>query len=415
MIYNKNKMNLKLINICLLFITLASCRKAEFQPEVEGVQVPAEDLTITLNQVLEASPYVLFKAAWKRSNMNSIIEKRGSNAPITLLVPSDAAFTADGMTLEVINNTSPALLDSLLLYHTLSAAVNPKDLSERGENTIGISLLENTHIQVKGYDNQYQTDPYFYRQYINVSGNELLINGKKSGGSAVTLAKNGTFWPIDHVLKKPEKTMLQALQDDGRFGMYIEIMTKTDMLWDEAMMGAVDRDRFPKGLSIDDNYLIFKSIFAPTDEAFHQAGFKTVDDLMALNNRNPLPYFDWDTYEQVGTGYATDTLLTMHRWGRIFKERDGWGPGDDNPDSFYSNDLNNKLLSGYALTTSGYSGTIPIMYVPFDFGKNEAGQVTVKVKSSAHSAATIVEGDINTLMGPIHAVNRLMPPKDFKF
>lgn len=415
MTYNMNKMNLKLIAICLLFITLASCRKAEFQPEVEGEQVPSADLTITLNEVLESSPYTLFKAAWKRSNMSSILEKRGANSPVTLLVPSDAAFIADGMTLEAINNTSPALLDSLLLYHTLSTAVNPKDLSERGENTIGISLLENKYLKVKGYDNEYQTDPYFYRQCINVAGNDLLINGKKAGNAVVTLAKNGTLWPIDRVLKKPVKTMMQALEEDGRFGMYVEIMTKTDLLWEESMMGFAQRTPFTDGLVIGNNYLIFKSILAPTDEAFHQAGFKNVEDLMTLNRRNVLPYFDWDTFEPVGKGYATDTLLTMHRWGRLLKEQDGWGPGADNPDSFYSNDLNNKLLSGYALSTSGYSGTIPVMYMPFDFGKNEAGQVTLKVKGSAHPIATVVEGDINTLMGPIHAVNRLLPPKNFKF
>lgn len=415
MTYNLNKMNIKLIAICLIFLTLASCRKAEFQPEVEGEQVPGQEITITLNEVLEASAYTLFKAAWKRSNMNSIIEERGDKTPLTLLVPTDAAFAADGMTLEVINNTSPALLDSLLLYHTLSAAVDPKSLMERGENTIGMSLLENPYITVKGYDNEYQNDPYFYRLYLNVIGNDLLINGAKAGSATVIPAKNGTFWPIDRVLKKPVKTMMQALQDDGRFGMYIEIMTKTDMLWEEGMAGIVERTPFTDGLVIGYNYLIFKSIFAPTDEAFHQAGFKSVDDLMALNNRNVLPYFDWDTWEQVGTGYATDTLLTLHRWGRLFKESDSFGPGGENPDIFYSNDLNNKLLSDYALSTSGYTGTIPIMYPPFDFGKNDGGQVTVKVKSSTHPAATIVEADINTLMGPIHVVNQLLPPKNFKF
>lgn len=408
-------MKLNLIAICLLFIAVASCRKAEFQPEVEGEQVPAQDLTITLKEVLEASSNTLFKAAWNRSNMNSIISKRGNSSPITLLVPSDAAFIADGMTLAVINNTNPALLDSLLLYHTLSSGFNPKDLEGRGENTVAISLLENKDIRVKGYDNEFQTDPYFYRQYISVSGNELLVNGKKAGTSAATLTKNGTFWPVDHVLKRPRKTMMQALQEDGRFGMYVEIMTKTDMLWEEAMMGFVERIPFSDGLTVGHNYLIFKSIFAPTDEAFHQAGFKNVEDLMALNRRNVLPYFDLDVWEQVGTGYATDTLLTLHRWGRLLKERDGWGPGGDNPDIFYANDLNNNLLSGYGLTTSGYTGTIPVMYVPFDFSKNDAGQVTVKVKSSSYPAATIVEGDINTLMGPIHVVNRLLPPKNFKF
>ena len=421
MIYNIKKMNIKLLALCWLILILASCKKEEFQPEAEGAPIPTQEVTITLKEALDASTYTLFKAAWNRSDMNSIIAKRGEKLPLTLLIPTDAAFTADGLTLDVINRTTPALLDSLLLYHTLAQGVDPKMLSAKQENLVSYTLLENAELRLMPFENPYTFDRYFYRQYIRVAGNELLINGKKAGSATVTLAKNGTLWPIDHVLHKPTKTILQALQDDGRFGMYLEIMSKTDMLWDEAIMGLMARTSFKEGLIVKDdpsnsNYnIVFTSIFAPTDEAFHEAGFKNVDDLMALNNRNTLPYINWDTYEVVGTGYATDTLLTMHRWGRLFQEKDGFGYGTNSPDAFYSNDLTNKLLSGYALATSGYTGTIPVYYVPLDFGADNSGKVTVKAKGSAKPAATIVEADINTLMGPIHVVNRLMPPASFKY
>jgi uncharacterized surface protein with fasciclin (FAS1) repeats len=420
MIYNIKKMNIKILALCLLLL-LASCKKDEFQPEVEGAPIPTEDIKITLKEALDASSYTLFKAAWNRSDMNSIIAKRGEKLPLTIFVPTDAAFTADGLTLDVINRTTPALLDSLLLYHTLAQGIDPKTLSTKEESTVAYTLLENAELRVKPFENQYTFDKYFYRQYIKVAGNELLINGKKAGNATVTLAKNGTLWPIDHVLHKPTKTILQVLQEDGRFGMYLEIMTKMDMMWDEAIMGFVARTYFTEGLIVkDDPYksnfnIVFTSIFAPTDEAFHEAGFKNVDDLMALNNRNTLPYINWDTYEVVGTGYATDTLLTMHRWGRLFQQQDGFGYGASSPDAFYSNDLTNKLLSDYALATSGYTGTIPVYYVPLDFSADNSGKIMVKAKGSTKPAATIIEADINTLMGPIHVVNRLMPPASFKY
>ncbi|GAA4317881.1 hypothetical protein GCM10023149_15660 [Mucilaginibacter gynuensis] len=425
MSYKTEKMNIKILALCLLVLILASCTKKEFQPEVEGAPIPAEDIEsikFTVKQVLEASPYTLFKAAWKRSDMDSIINKRGVDAPLTLLVPTDAAFLADGLTLEVINNTTPAMLDSLLLYHTLSQATTPHTLSSRDDNTSVFTLLENPYLKARPFENVYTPDRYFYKQYMKVKGNELFLNGKKSGSAAITQAKNGVLWPVDHVLHKPTKSIMQVLQEDSRFSMYLEIMTKTDMLWDEAMMGVYQRPSyFQDGLIVTDNpysisYAIsFTSVFVPTNEAFRAAGFNSVDDLMALNNRNPLPYFDWDTFEAVGTGYATDTLLTMHRWGRLFKQQDAFGYGKDNPDAFYSNDLNNTLLANYALSSSGYTGTIPILYVPLDFGADGGGRVTVKVKGSEKEAATVIEADINTLMGPVHVVNRLMPPKGFKY
>ncbi|EDM35169.1 hypothetical protein PBAL39_16846 [Pedobacter sp. BAL39] len=414
------KFNIRLFVICLALLSLAACRKEEFQPEVEGIQIPHEDLTTTWSEALEASPYTLFKAAWKRSDMNSIIEKRGVQAPLTLLIPTDAAFLADGLTLDVINTTSPDLLDSLLLYHVISQDIEPRALSQRTENLVGITMLENTYLRLPGFENQYQTDPYLYRHYLGMSGNDLLINGKKADAQTPTVTKNGTIWPIGHLLKKPTKTMMQVLEEDGRFSMYVGIMTLTDQLWTDASYDFYPRSSpFKPGLIVDPigwgPNIIFRSIFAPTDEAFHEAGFHSVDDLMALNNRVPLPYLNEETFEMVGTGYVTDTLLTMHRWGKLFKQADGWGYGTETPDIFYSNDLNNTLLTDYPLTTKGYTGSLPIVYAQFDFSKNAEGKVTMKVKGSAAPAATVIEGDINTLMGPIHVVNRLMPPKEFKY
>ncbi|HWW41581.1 fasciclin domain-containing protein [Pedobacter sp.] len=411
---------LKLLAICMLFLSLVSCRKKEFQPEVEGAKIPTQDLTITLKEVLEASPYTLFKAAWKKSNMNSILEKKGSKAQFTLLVPTDAACVAGGLTQEFINQTPSELLDSILLYHTLIGAIDAKTLSTRGENTIGVSLLSNPYLRVFGYENLYLTDVYAYRQYLNVFGSDLYINNKKRSSAVPTQAKNGMLWPIDQLLKKPTKTIYEVLKEDGRFGMYIGIMEKTDELWDEAMGGMVDRAKFKTGLSVysysdRSPNIRFTSIFAPTDEAFHQAGFKNIDDLMTLNSRAPLPYFDWDTYEAVGNGYVTDTLLTMHRWGRLFEPYNNMvGKGLPMPDIFYANDLNNRLLGNYTLTTSN-DGNLPIYKMPLDFGLDANGRVTVKAKESPYPAAAVIEKDINTLMGPIHVVDRLIPPKDFKY
>eukprot|EP01133_Synstelium_polycarpum_P010556 gene10556-12279_t len=410
---------LKLFAICLLLLTLASCRKKEFQPEVEGAKIPTQDINMTLKEALETSSFTLFKAAWKKSNMNSILEKKGNKAPFTLLVPTDAACVAGGLTQEFINKTAPELLDSILLYHTLVGSTDAKTLSGRGANTIGMSLLTNKYLRVPGYENLYRTDIYAYRQYLNVFGSDLFINNKKASSAVPVQAKDGTLWPIDRLLMKPTKTIYEVLKEDGRFEMYIGIMEKSDELWNEAMQGMGDRLKFRYELSVSDTpdgvpNIRFTSIFAPTDEAFHSAGFKDIDDLLTFNSRAPYPYFDWDTYTPVGN-FPTDTLLTMHRWGKLLQPfNPNLGSGNPNPDIFYANDLNNRLLANYTLVTSR-DGSLPIYTMPLDFGLNANGRVTVKAKKSPHPAATVVEQDINTLMGPVHVVDRLIPPKDFKY
>ncbi|QEM14270.1 fasciclin domain-containing protein [Mucilaginibacter rubeus] len=410
---------IKIIAFCLLTVAVASCRKAEFMPVPEGTAIPHTDITITLKDALAASPYTLFKAAWERSDMNAILKEKGKKAPFTLLVPTDAAFIADGLTLDVINKTTPALLDSVLLYHTIGAGISLDDIKNRKDSFKGLSLLQNPNLKVfpaTGLSGA-TFDIYSYLQYIKVQDGTLFVNGKACGTLAPTEAKDGLLWPIDHVLHKPTKTLMEALQEDGRFGMYIELNLRNDALYAELTYGIVTHD-FTQGLVLLPYYanynVTFSSVYAIPDEVFHAAGYQTVDDVMKLNDRNPLPTVDWDAYSVVG-GLATDTLVGYHRWGTMFSYYDvNYGRGDFNALNFYTPDLTNDLLGNYTVVTSGSYGTYPIYPMPLDFGKKD-GAVTVNVKGSNHPAAKITEPDINTLMGPIHVVDHFMVPKDFKF
>jgi uncharacterized surface protein with fasciclin (FAS1) repeats len=409
----------KIIAFCLLTLAIASCRKAEFMPVPEGAAIPHTDITITLKEALAASPYTLFKAAWERSDMNSIIKAKGNKTPFTLLVPTDAAFIADGLTLDVINKTTPALLDSILLYHTVSSGLSLDDLKLRKDSFKGLSLLQNPYLKVApaaGINGPSTFDIYQYLQYIKVEDGTLFVNGKACGKLTPTEAKDGLLWPIDHILHKPTKTLMQALQDDGRFGMYIDLSLRNDALFLELTYGIVVHD-FTQGLvllpSFSNYNLTFSSVYAIPDDVFHAAGFQTVDDVMKLNDRNPLPTVDWDTYSVIG-GLATDTLVGYHRWGTMFSFYDvNYGRGTFNALNFYSPDLTNAILGDYTVVNSGTNGTYPIYTMPLDFGK-QGGAVTVNVKGSNHPAAKITEPDINTLMGPIHVVDHFIVPKNFK-
>lgn len=406
--------SIKLLTFCLLLL-LAACRKDEFMPEAEGQPVPAEELTVTIKELLNRSSYTLFKAAWERSDMNAIIKTKGAKFPYTLLVPTDAAFIAEGLTLEVINTTTPALLDSILLYHTIDGNIIATELRKSEGRYTGKTLLENSNLKVKpAISGSGPYDIYAYLQYLKISDEELFINGKTAGKIAPQQAKDGLLLPIDRVLHKPTKTILQILREDGRFGMYLELNERSDALYTELSEYAFTHD-FTADISLHPfaNYnLTFTSIFAVPDEVFQQAGFNTVDEIMALNDRNPLPYLDYNTFTMVG-GLASDSLIAYHRWGTSFAETNpSSGGGIKTGNNFYTNDMTNALLSDYTLV-NGNNGIVRPYLNPLNFSQ-EGGSTKVSVKGSDYPAATITEGNINSLMGPMHVVDRLILPKGFK-
>lgn len=386
-------------------------------PVPEGQIIPPDEATVSLKEVMDAAPYSLFKAAWMRSNMETKLKIYGEHAKFTLLVPTDAALVAEGMTLEVINNTPAEALDELLMYHTIASRVSPRDLAQRLDNTMEISILNNSSLRVSPLSpsNSGGSDPYFYRQYLKVQQGHLYINGKDAGNIQPIAAKNGILWPIKRLLHKPTKTMLEALKQDGRFGIYLDVMEKGAQQWFAAtrLTRLWTTDLVVGNRSAPQVNITFSSLLAPTDAAFQAAGFANADAVIAMNNQRPLPYRNGS----VAVGLlASDDMLTLHRWSDlIFPTNAQRAVGRKNSTIFYSNDLNNDLLANYILRDGTYNANLPVQLMPLEFGKTTSGAITIKSKGATHIPAVVIDGDINTIMGPIHAVDHLIPTADFKF
>lgn len=413
-----NSRTFGLLVLCTLMLLMASCRKDEFMPVPEGEIVSGEEPAYSITEVLNASSYTLFKAAWSRSTMDAKLKVYGERAKFTLLVPTDAAFIADGMTLEKINATAPNVLDELLMYHTIASGVSPQDLAERIDNTMEKTILSNSLWRVSKVspDNTFVSDLYYYRQYFKVREKHLYINGKDAGNIPPIAATNGILWPIERLLRKPTKTMLEALQQDGRFGIYLDVLAKGADQWFKATNST---RLWTSGLIVEARgipqvNLTFSSLLAPTDAAFRAAGFADADAVITMNKQRPLPYKSGSVI--IGL-LASDYMLTLHRWSDLIYPLTAQNAfGRKTSTVFYSNDLNSELLKDYALRDDGGSLIkVPPLIMPMEFGKAANGAVTIKAKGAAHPAAVVVDGDINTIMGPIHAVDHLIPTVDFKF
>jgi hypothetical protein len=424
----------------LALLLMTGCRKDEFIPPPEGEKVPYEDPGYkTLEETLKASPYQLFLKAYQRSHMDSVLK---GNYEYTLLAPTDAAMQAAGYTEAVIAAMPENAADELVAFLTLRGKISKEALGLKPGNLGAVSLLSRMDLHVLPFyygdgtpSSNY--DKYYYRNYMAVSGGKLLINGMAAGDVQHALpASNGYIWAVDVVLPKPvDKSFWDVLAADPRFTMFMEIQRKADSTYDiryrkaveEAIgydpggFGWVDAKRTnyePKFDLIPDwngtTMMEFNMVFAPTNDAFHQAGFQTVEDVMAWNDKYATsPVFDWNTYEVFPFGFPSDSVLAYHwDFGRDNLQYGGTYGKSAGPTAtvFYANDLNNAYLGDYPVNQLP---NILNYIMPFSFGKSGDGKPTVQIKGSDAPPATIVE-TINTIMGPLHVVDRLLIPKNLK-
>jgi hypothetical protein len=424
----------------LLVTAISSCRKDEFVPPPEGEKVPYVDPALkSLGEVLKASPYQLFLKAYLRSNMDSVLNGRSGH---TLLVPADAAMRAAGYTEASIDALTPGEADALVAFFTIRGKYNKESLQQRPGNLEGVTLLMHPVYKVYPYyfgdgTPAQQLDPYYYRQFMFVAADKLLVNGLPEGDVKNGLdANNGYIWPLDRMIPKPvDKSFWEVLKADTRFSMFMEVQRLTDSTFDKryriAFEEAMGYDPGGEGWisSYRTNYelkaallpdwsgtigLFFNMIFAPTNEAFQQAGFQTVEQVMAWNEKYATRgVFDWNTWEISAFGFPSDTVLAYHwDFGRdnlINTGQYGKAPGQL-PTVFFSNDLNDQYLADYPVNHVPGSMTY---LMPFTFGRSGDGRPTVSIKGSDAPPATVTE-TIPTIMGPLHVVNRLLIPKNFK-
>jgi hypothetical protein len=429
----------KYLSVLFLGLALAGCTKNEFMPPPEGEPIPYQpESNQTLYELLEASSYQLFYKAFQRSSMDSILSGKFK---YTLLVPTDAALQAGGYTASRIDAMTVIQADSLVKFYTLRGVISKETLSRVSGNLASASFLSNPkYVQTPYfYGNEQpgntQFDVYFYRHYLYIDQNKLLINAIPSGDVEKAVpAVNGYIWPIDQLVSLPiEADFYSVARTDPRFSMFFELQTRVDEIhdltyrriyeenfgFDPGGWGWVDwtRTQYARIKSFqsyngDKMSVSREMMFIPVNEAFLKAGFNSVEEILQMDQRNAAaPIVDFD-YWEVTLGFPSDSILSFHwDFGRdnLPKTPSGKVQGSM-ATNFFVNDLRDEYLYDYSVNhASGY----PPYKMPFTFGKNEAGKRTVKVKNSNFPEATILE-TIHTIMGPIHVVDRLLIPKDLK-
>ena len=304
----------------LLALTLvfSSCEKKDTVP-------PSEALTNITSQVVAASYLQILESAVVKAKLASTLEGAG---PFTVFAPTDVAFTQSGITASTIESKSELELKSLLLYHVIPAKIMASE----------VPAGPNAKVVTAGGDSVFVTR--------NSSG--VFVNGIKVY-QADMAATNGVIHLMSKPLIPPVGNLVEVAQANSDFSYLVAAVLR-------ASTGATNVAEI---LSSGGPF----TLFAPTNSAFIDAGFATINDINAA---------DPD---------ALTAILTYHVVpGRVF-----------------SSDLTNDAT---AATANGAKVTI---------GVSPSG-ATVKGKSN-ESASNITAANIMAINGVVHVIDKvLLPP-----
>lgn len=371
----------------LSFLFLSACRLKDAQVTPVGKPIEYSGPSLLIRKLLDSTNLTIYKAIWKKVNMDSVIDAGGYQA-YTLLAPSDDAFTKAGITADKVNSIPVEQLDTLLLYHVLDTWLSSIQLKQLNGSNNMKSLLR--RIDYPGY---YSNNPFIYYQYLGLHGGKLMVNGKPHPLNALE-ATNGTIYILDEVLKKPEQDMYEYLGSNPDFFYFMESVRINDSIYKTSWANP----QLTRLLQTTSDHRSF-TLFAPTNRAFQQSGFKTVDD---IRQRALLYPVDWAHYDNnnyyVYPTTSMDTVLSANHL-----DYNG-GMRVNYPLVLFSNDLtDNPSLSGFQISPGSQYHEGP-QFIRLNFTSSN-GAIMVKQTGSALPARKLVTTDLLLRNGVIHVID----------
>jgi uncharacterized surface protein with fasciclin (FAS1) repeats len=450
----------------LLCFFLLSCNKKELMPAPVGEAIPFVDTTLSVKAYAETdTEHSIFWRAWRNSGIEAKLAARDADYRFTLFLPGNAAMETAGWNAARISRASKHELEQLVSYHVSPVQLIPGAIAlQTGNIELETMLTEPDYNTMRRTGLSYFKAAGPFRYDLGIVEGQVRINNRQAGVvSESAVLRKASVFPISRVLQKPRKSTRQVLVEDGRFTLFLAIRRYNDSLYSVLSAGrpsrtvsvsyeqnqyvlGVNTSQNVKGINqplpmldylSDTNYLynhrrstfiITKEIYqvtilAPTDEAFHKAGFHTLDDLVAFNHRATLP-----VPQDPGRCLPTDSILNHHFFGSNIRASENvtynsnlgsyyagiFGP--DPPMLLYSNELRNEWVGNPVYRYFGTPQAHDLTHAadPLDFTLQGGEAVRVKVRGSAYEPATIIEKDIETYTGVIQVLDRLLIPPGMK-
>lgn len=222
-----------------LFVA-SSCSKDD-----DLTQQPIEDKTIV--EIVTDNPnFSLLRTAVVHAELVSTLQGTGN---FTVFAPTDDAFKKAGLeSATSITSLPKETVKSILLYHTLPSKLNSS----------AIPTANNTAVKTVQEDNFYVTK--------NSSG--VFVNGSQVT-TADLEAKNGVIHVVDNVLFPASGNLVESLSANDDFSYLVAAVVRASS--GNTNVAEVLQGNVPF------------TVFAPTNQAFINAGFATVQDIQATD------------------------------------------------------------------------------------------------------------------------------------
>ena len=280
----------------LLILAIASCKKNYIQEKPAPPLL--SDTTNNIRVVLAGSQLHIFYAALKKTGLDTLLH---ADKAFTIFAPTDAAFTAYGITAGSLDNLSTDSLSKLLQYHIVRGAFAYEGISSAVKNFTAPCLLKTTFFDsTKGYS--------VYQQRLFLLGRDhaLMINGDTAGnGEAPLAASNGYLYAIDKILQPPTRTLYQLIKSRPELSYFLRACQLNDSIYRSYQydIGQMDSSVFSRVNYNTEEQTSPITLLAPIDNAFLRSPFNNEDELRNYANQwHPTAY-----------GYTMlDALLRMH-------------------------------------------------------------------------------------------------------
>lgn len=230
----------KFVLLALVIGTMSACNKDKDDDKV----VAPKSITDIVN---ETSDFTILQAAITRAGLATAL----NGTTLTVFAPNNAAFVASGIAdVAAVNAMPEATLKSILEYHVLGTVQKAGDIATG--------------------DNQEVTTLGGQKVYITKNADGVSVNGAKVTSADIS-ASNGVIHVIDHVLMPSSLNLLDLAKSDSNLSYLVAAVTRASAN-NSAVLDALS--------SSTDAY----TVFAPTNQAFIDAGFATEADLAVANS-----------------------------------------------------------------------------------------------------------------------------------
>lgn len=316
-------MEFNLLNFSKRFLAVSMVGLSSFLVSCTDDDIIVEENSSIVDVVVGSANFSTLESAVIKANLSSVLN---GNGPFTVFAPDNEAFNASGVTSSVIQELSSDQLKEILLYHTLSSKVNSASI-QTGSN-IAVETANGDDV------------------YITKNSNGVFVNGWKVKQADI-MASNGVIHSLERVLMPAAGNLVEVAQANANLSYLVAAVLRASQGTTNVAQVLTSAGPF--------------TVFAPTNQAFINAGFPTIAAIEAADPN------------------TLASILTYH----VLSAR------------AFSSDLTN----GQSLTTVN-GGTLSV-----------ALGTTATIKGKANTtASTITSVNIMASNGVVHLIDQVLLP-----